>query len=499
MTTPLHADNDAGPAAGLRLLVRGAVQGVGFRPFVYRLARELGLNGWVGNTAGGVAVEVEGPPARLKAFIRRLRQQPPALARVDAIAVRRRPAAGISGFAIRASDGAGAMRVSVLPDIAACPACVAEIFHPADRRYRYPFANCTDCGPRFSIIERLPYDRGNTAMRRFALCADCRAEYQDPADRRFHAQPIACPACGPQLALWTGRGRVLAERDQALLGAADFLRGGGIVAVKGLGGFHLLADARDPAAVGRLRTRKRRPHKPLAVMFPDPDSLAGACLMDAGEWQLLASPQAPIVLLQKTDTQPLAAAVAPDNPRLGAMLPYTPLHHLLLRDLGFPVVATSGNRAGEPICIDEREALARLGGIADLFLVHDRPILRPVDDSVVQVVLGTESRLRLGRGYAPLSLPLDGDGLPLLAVGAQQKNAVALAAGGRIVLGQHLGDMDSEPAGTAFCDAVESLRGIYRTAPERVACDLHPDYPVSGYARRLGLPVTAVQHHHAHV
>jgi len=489
------------PYMRLRVVVRGAVQGVGFRPFLFRLATRLQLSGWVNNTLQGVVVEVEGPQRRLDEFLLHIQGQAPPLARIEAITVSRHPPAGFPSFEIRASDTAGPGRLDVLPDVASCADCLAEVFDPADRRYLYPFTNCTQCGPRLSISERLPYDRVNTTMRHFPLCETCRREYQDPADRRFHAQPNACPTCGPQLALWDAQGRVLARHHPALLGAGEGLRRGEILALKSLGGFHLLADARNEAAIRRLRARKHRPAKPLAVMFPSLEGLAEVCVINAEEYGLLSSPQAPIVLLRRSaSANPLIApALAPDNPYLGAMLPYTPLHHILLRELGFPVVATSGNLSDEPICIDEREALSRLEGIADRFLVHNRPIAWPVDDSVVQVALGRAMWLRVGRGCAPLSLPLAGNAAPaVLAVGAQQKNTVAIATGDRLILSQPIGDLQSAPTFAVFQRTIEGLETLYG-APRRVACDAHPDYLASQYARDTRLPVTIVQHHHAHV
>ena len=368
----------------VRLKVRGTVQGVGFRPFVYREARALGLAGWVANTAQGVTIEVEGAPSATEALIRIVREAPPPNAVVTAIETARLSPCGDREFEIRRSVLFGARDASVLPDFATCDECLTEVSDPADRRYRYPFTNCTHCGPRYSITEDLPYDRARTSMRRFAMCAECEAEYEDPTDRRFHAEPNACPACGPQLAFWDVRGNVLAERDDALRATADALRHGKIVAVKGLGGFHLMVDARDAAAVARLRQRKHREEKPFAVMFPSLAAIASEAHVGDAEEALLTARERPIVLLRRRPGSKLAVPVAPGNPYVGAMLPYTPLHHLLLADLGFPVVATSGNRSDEPIVTDEREALTRLAGIADVFLVHDRPIVRPVDDSVVR-------------------------------------------------------------------------------------------------------------------
>jgi hydrogenase maturation protein HypF len=486
----------------LRVTVRGAVQGVGFRPFVYRLAGELGLSGWVRNTAQGVLLEVEGSPDAVEAFRLRLESERPPRSFIQSLEALELDPLGLAGFEILPSDASGARRALVLPDIATCPDCVREIFDPSDRRYRYPFTNCTNCGPRFTIIETLPYDRPGTSMKGFAMCPACRAEYADPADRRFHAQPNACPECGPQLALWDGTGRVSSRADAALTGAIDALRAGAILAVKGLGGFHLMTDARSESAVRELRRRKLREEKPLACMFPTMDAVRAVCEVSPAEARLLLSPEAPIVLLRRRDGGEGAphASVAPGNPTLGVMLPYTPLHHLLMAGLGFPVVATSGNRSDEPICIDEGEALERLRGIADLFLVHDRPILRPADDSITRLCGGRELVLRRARGFAPLPVPLPGPAHApaVLAVGAYLKNTIALGADGEAFTSQHIGDLETPQARAAFEASIRDLSRLFAIRPERVACDLHPDYPSTRHARESGLAVIAVQHHLAH-
>ena len=389
----------------------------------------------------------------------------------------------------------------MLPDIATCEECRREIFDPANRRYRYPFTNCTNCGPRFSIISGLPYDRANTSMRTFAMCPDCAREYDDPSDRRFHAQPNACPACGPALALWARDGQVLAAGDGALRRAVDALGSGAIVAVKGLGGFHLIVDATDEAAVRQLRDRKHREEKPFALMYPSRDLVARDCEMSPAEAELLGSPEAPIVLLARgvPAVPEVAASVAPGSPTLGVMLPYTPLHHLLMADLGRPVVATSGNVAEEPICTDEHDALERLGGIADLFLVHDRPIVRHVDDSIVRVVLGRELVLRRARGYAPLPVPLGATAAPALAVGAHLKNTVAVTTGADAVVSQHIGDLETPQSTDAFRRVASDLLTLFRVEPRAVVTDDHPDYLSTRYAAEFGLPLVSVQHHLAHV
>lgn len=487
-------------AQRLRMVIRGAVQGVGFRPFVYRLAKELGLPGWVSNTAAGVFIEVEGETELLREFQRRVEQEKPAIAFIQSLESSFLDAAGFNGFEIRESSG-GEKTVLVLPDIATCPQCLAEILDRNDRRYRYPFTNCTNCGPRFTIIESLPYDRPSTTMKNFKMCSECEREYKDPSDRRFHAQPNACPICGPQLEFWNAEGTRVAERDQALAYASNAIRAGKIVAVKGLGGFHLMVDARNDEGVRTLRERKRREEKPLALMYPRVYAVRGDCELGELEERLLRSPEAPIVLLKRKTVQRsgLSTAIAPRNPYLGAMLPYTPLHHLLMQDLGFPVVATSGNLSDEPISTDEHEAVEHLKGIADCFLVHDRPIVRHVDDSIARVVAGRELVMRRARGFAPLPVFVKESLPPVLAVGAHQKNTIAASVGQQVFVSQHIGDLETQEAFGAFERVIESFKNLYEFEPQAVACDIHPNYLSSEYARRSGLPLVEVQHHYAHV
>ena len=484
------------------LRMRGRVQGVGFRPTAFRLAHELGLRGWVRNDAAGAEVALAGVADALARFRAELPGRLPAAADVQTVEELDAPADLPAGFEIRLSAAAdGARTAGILPDLATCPDCLREIFDPADRRHRYPFANCTHCGPRFSILEALPYDRAHTTMRNFTMCPACAAEYGDPRDRRFHAQPNACPVCGPQLAWARADGSILAARDEALLAAAAALRAGQIVAAKGIGGFHLLADARNGDAVRRLRQRKRRDEKPFALMFPDLEAVAAACAVSGAERAWLESPAAPIVLLAKrAGATGLAEAVAPELPWLGAMLPYAPLHHLLLRELGFPVVATSGNLTDEPICTDNDEARARLGDVADFFLLHDRPIARPLDDSVIAVGAGGEPiPMRRGRGLAPYAVPLPGAPDGWTGVGAQMKSAVALAAGGNAVIGPHVGDLDHAGAARLWARSVADLADLHGLAPVAAAVDLHPDYASTQGAAEWGVPTERVQHHHAHV
>ena len=484
----------------LRLVVRGAVQGVGFRPFVFRLAEELGLAGWVINSPQGVFIEVEGESPVLESFLARLRSEPPPRASIQSLEQSVLDPAGYSSFEIRKSEDAGEKVATVLPDIATCPDCLREILDADDRRHGYPFTNCTNCGPRYSIIEALPYDRPNTTMKTFVMCRACRREYEDPRDRRFHAQPNACPECGPRLELWDETGATVASREAALRAAARAVREGAILALKGIGGFHLIVDARHDIAVRRLRERKHRDEKPLALMYPSLAALSEDCVVSGAEERLLTSPESPIVLLASRGRGGVARSIAPGNPYIGAMLPYTPLHHLLMRELGFPVVATSGNLSEEPICTSEREVLARLGSIADLFLVHDRPIARHVDDSVVRVVAGRVLVLRRARGYAPLPVVLRGTGeKKTLAVGAHLKNAVALAIGRQVFVSQHIGDMSTEAAFSAFENITRDLQRLYGAAPDRVACDLHPDYRTTRFAEAISARPRKIQHHVAHV
>lgn len=485
----------------LRVHIHGAVQGVGFRPFVYRVARELALDGWVVNAPQGVFLEVEGDRRRLEHCLERLHHEHPPRAVLHSVEVSWLDAVPMAGFEIRESNGAGAATTLVMPDLATCPDCLVDILDPSNRRYRYPFTNCTNCGPRFSIVSDLPYDRANTSMRHFTMCPACHHEYEDPDDRRFHAQPNACPVCGPQLAWWDREGRVVATRDDALNAAVEALRDGQIVALKGLGGFQLLVDATNDVAVGALRRRKQREEKPFAVMYPRLDDVLLACEVSDEEARLLQSPEAPIVLVRRRFEldDGIVSGVAPANPYLGVMLPYTPLHHLLMAGVARPVVATSGNLTDEPMCTNEHDALSRLGGIADMFLVHDRPIVRHVDDSIVRMMAGRELVMRRARGYAPLPLPIGEDAPSMLAVGGHQKNTVTVTAGANAFISQHIGDLESKPSTDAFFQVLDSLGRLYRAEPTLVAADLHPDYLSTRHAFSLGLPVVQVQHHFAHV
>lgn len=461
-----------------RFRVRGVVQGVGFRPFVYGLARRHGLDGFVLNDGDGVLIEAEGDSATLDAFASSLHEEAPRLAQIETVAAKRLRPIGESGFSIVASRTTGTTAL-IPPDVATCEDCLRELFDPCDRRYRYPFLSCTQCGPRFTIVRSVPYDRPSTTMAGFAMCTDCRREYEDPADRRFHAEPIACPACGPRLSL-------------PLEEAIGLLRTGAILAVKGLGGYHLACDAGSEEAVSRLRSRKRREEKPFALMTAEPEALAAVC---GEEWALLRSPERPIVLLRRRDGVPVAPSVAPGTPWLGVLLPYTPLHHLLSSDFGGPLVMTSGNRSDEPIAFEDEEARVRLGGIADAFLSHDRPIHRRCEDSVVQA----EFPVRRSRGYAPAALPLPVPAeRPIVAVGAQLKSTFCVARGAAAFLSPHLGDLDSESAYSAFRADLELYLEMLGVKPEVVAHDLHPEYLATKWALDQDAELVGVQHHHAH-
>ncbi|HTP12301.1 MAG TPA: carbamoyltransferase HypF [Bacteroidota bacterium] len=491
-------------------MIRGAVQGVGFRPFIFRLATGLNLAGEVSNNSQGVVIDVEGAPEQLQDFLLRIDREKPPHASIQSLEPSWLDPAGYSEFVIRESSAVGPKSALVLPDLATCPDCVADIFEPGNRRHLYPFTNCTNCGPRFSIIESLPYDRANTSMKQFVMCPDCRREYEDPRNRRFHAQPNACPVCGPRVELWDKSGNRKASDLYAMLDAVEEIRNGRIVAVKGLGGFHLFADARNEDTIARLRERKHREEKPFALMYPDLGSVREDCTVSGAEERLLRSSESPIVLLRRREEtekiragitlQRLAGNVAPENPWLGVMLPYTPLHHILLREFRGPVVATSGNLTDEPICTDEREALVRLGSIADVLLVHNRPIVRHVDDSIVRVMLGRELVLRRARGYAPLPITITASpNRPVIAVGAHLKNTVAICRDSNVFVSQHIGDLETMESFNAFKNVTRDLANLYELENPEYACDMHPDYVSSKAAHATGSGVFKVQHHYAHV
>ncbi len=479
--------------------VRGTVQGVGFRPFVYRRAVALQLSGWVGNDARGVVLEVEGPTAALDALVLALQDDPPPLAVVEGVEAVAVPPRGVTGFAVVATRAHGGTDVPVSTDVAPCSACLQQMRDPADRRAGYPFVNCTDCGPRYTIVRDVPYDRAATTMASFVMCAPCQSEYDDPADRRFHAQPNACPDCGPATT-WSAAGAV-SNAAAAVQAAVDCLLGGGIVAVKGVGGYHLACDAGDERVVTELRRRKRRPDKPFAVMVGDVATADRLCELSDPARDALRSARRPVLLAARRPGGDLAPAVAPGLEEIGVMLPSSPLHELLVSAVGRPLVMTSGNRSGEPVLHRDEEAHAVLGQMVDGILAHDREIHVRVDDSVVRSRPGRRPQMvRRARGWVPqpVRLPLAAT-QPVLAVGAQLKSTVALARGTSAVVSQHLGDLDAWPAAVAFDQAVRHLVHLSGVQPALVAHDLHPDYRATAWAVASGLPLLGVQHHHAHV
>lgn len=481
-----------------RACIGGIVQGVGFRPYVFRLAGRYGLSGQVGNTATGVTVWVEGQAEQVDAFFRDLPLHKPPLARIVSMQISRQPAAGYTRFSIAHSRSADFRSALIAPDVSVCDECRRELFDPADRRYRYPFINCTNCGPRYTIIEDIPYDRPTTAMRAFTMCAQCHAEYDDPLNRRYHAQPNACAVCGPRVEL-VDRRRAVVPGDP-ISEAARLIGEGRIVALKGLGGFHLAVDATNDAAVERLRARKHREEKPLAVMAADLAAVARFARVEPGEAELLTSLQRPIVLLSKRLPERLAYSVAPRNACYGVVLPYTPLHYLLLSHGFFALVMTSGNLSEEPLVIDNEDALARLGDVADYFLLHDRPIYLRSDDSIVRRVGGSARLIRRSRGYVPVPVFLKTELPEVLACGAELKNTICLTKGSQAFVSQHIGDLQNPSAEDFFGLTIDHLRRILDISPRVVACDLHPDYLSTRWATaRTDRPVIQVQHHHAHI
>ncbi len=508
-----------GPAPVRRSVrVEGIVQGVGFRPFVRNLATSLDLRGSVRNDMVGALIEVEGGAEAVAEFLRRLESEAPPMSVIERLVTAPLPTVGGSGFEISASDPAGERRALVSPDTATCADCLRELSDPADRRYRYPFINCTNCGPRFTIVRDVPYDRPNTTMAGFAMCADCEREYGSADDRRYHAQPICCPVCGPRLSLLDSTGALLGTEDSALDGAVGLLRRDGIVAIKGLGGFHLAVRASSEVAAAALRSRKHREDKPFAVMVEDTATARCLCELDDVAQRLLESSRRPIVLLARRAaggtpgplgrTGPsgaiaIAPSVAPGNRYLGVMLPYTPLHHLIARALAEPFVLTSGNISDEPIAFLDDEARTRLNRVADAFLTHDRPIHIRTDDSVTRSVRGQATILRRSRGYVPQPLYLPRDvGRPVLACGAELKNTFCLAQGRRAFVSHHIGDLENYETLRSFREGIDHFCRLFDVRPEVVAHDLHPEYLSTKYAMDLGaagLDLVGVQHHHAHI
>jgi len=486
------------------ITVRGIVQGVGFRPFVYALARRHGLSGTVRNDAEGVRIEVEGAPEELERFVRSLEEDAPPLAVVESVFWQPLPTLGDREFRIEESRDGLRRQALVSPDVATCNDCVAELMDPTDRRYRYPFTNCTNCGPRFTITRSVPYDRATTTMSGFEMCPDCRREYEDPANRRFHAQPNACPVCGPRVRLLDRFGHELhAKPEDPIARAARMLRGRAVVAIKGLGGYHLACDPFDERAVRTLRGRKVRQDKPFALMARDLEQARELCRIGPEEEKLLTSPARPIVLLERREDCDVAEDVAPRQNTLGVMLAYSPMHHLLMADAGIPLVMTSGNNSDEPVAYRDEEAFDQIGEIADFFLVHDRPIHMRTDDSVVRVARGETYPIRRSRGYAPAPLTMaEGFGRHVLACGGELKNTFCVAKEHHVFFSHHIGDLENYETLTSFREGVEHFCRLFDVQPELVAYDLHPEYLSTKYARELeemGLPAVGVQHHHAHV
>ncbi len=479
--------------------ITGIVQGVGFRPFVYNLAGRYGISGWVSNDASGVDIAAEAAGDRLAGFIAAVQEQAPPLAVIESVTVRRGEPQGYAGFVIRASVHGAEKTALVSPDVATCANCCRELLDPEDRRYRYPFINCTDCGPRYTIIEDIPYDRRATTMRRFAMCPACQAEYDNPANRRFHAQPNACPVCGPRYRLLDREGQPAVTGVQDVFAAAGrLIAGGAILAVKGIGGYHLAVNAFDGAAVTRLRQRKIREDKPFAVMAGSLAAVKARCRVSAADEQLLVSAARPIVLLPKDTGYDLADMIAPGNPYIGCMLPYAPAHNLLLA-AGDIWVMTSGNVSDEPIAHEDADAVSRLRNIADYFLVHNRDIYCQADDSVVRTVLDQPYFIRRSRGYVPAPVRLGRELPPLLAVGGELKNTFCLTRGNQAFMSAHTGDLENVPTYEAYIAAISHYQKLLNVVPQLVAHDLHPEYLSTKYAATLALPSVAVQHHHAHI
>jgi hydrogenase maturation protein HypF len=477
------------------------LQGMGFRPFIYQLANEKDLKGWVQNSTQGATIEAEGPADNLDSFLSKLKNDCPSPIYIQSLKTSFLRPIGDKAFKIKSSETSGENLSWVLPDIATCNDCLSELFDTSDRRNLYPFTNCSQCGPRYSIVESLPYDRSRTSMKQFSMCALCQKEYDSPGNRRFHAQANACPHCGPQVELWDKSGASLFAKDEALSEAIKALNAGAILAVKGLGGFHLMTDARNDGCVSQLRKRKNRDEKPFAIMYPSLKEIKQDCIVSDLEEELLVSSSSPIVLLRRSHQIKATASplTAPGNPYLGVLLPYTPLHHILLKELNFPLIATSGNLSNETLCTNETEAIERLQSIADLFLVHNRPIVRHVDDSIVRVVAAKEQILRRARGYAPWPISLKKPLQPTLAVGGHLKNTVAVIKDKNAFISPHIGDLENLQTTNAFEKTLNSVENLFDSKPEIAACDYHPDYSSSKYAEKFKGNRLRVQHHVAHI
>lgn len=485
----------------VKISIRGTVQGVGFRPFIYRIANELNLKGWIVNNSQGVFIDAEGNKSDLISFINKIKTDKPKNSYIQSFEFSWLDPYGYKDFEIRKSDVEGSKTALVLPDLSTCKDCLSEIFDPNNRRYLYPFTNCTNCGPRYTIIISLPYDRKNTIMNEFEMCDDCLKEYTDPLNRRFHAEPIACSKCGPKMQLALPNKDMLFENYEAIKIAAKFINEGKIIALKGIGGFQLLCDARNSDTIKLLRLRKKRNQKPFALMFPDINSVTDSCEVNETEFNLLNSVESPIVLLKKKKNKciNISEECAVGNPYLGIMLPYSPLHHLLMKELNYPVIATSGNISEEPICINEEQAFEKLQSIADYFLIHNRKILRYVDDSICRVVNNYQMIIRRARGFAPLPIHLKNINKTVLAVGAHLKNTVAVNNLSNVFVSQHIGDLENNESINAFKNTINDLNTFYELKPDIIVCDLHPDYISTKYAENLPAKNIKLQHHYAHV
>ncbi|QPJ61592.1 MAG: carbamoyltransferase HypF [Candidatus Nitronauta litoralis] len=487
------------PVRRMRLKLSGLLQGVGFRPFIFGLAEAHSLKGWVQNTREGIAIEIEGSEKSLGDFLNSLKENPPPHSKIDEIETCLLPSINYSTFIIKESDPSGTGNSQLIPDIATCPDCVGEIFDSSDPRYLYPFTNCTKCGPRYTVTESIPFDRACTSMKQFSMCSLCEWEYTDPENRRFHAQTNCCPECGPQLKIINSAGESLGDKHKALQMAVEFLIQGKVIAVKGIGGFHLMAQATTDAAVLLLRKRKHRDEKPFAVLYPSMDAIQNDCEVSSHEEELLKSFQGPIVLLKRKGDPVISKQVAPENPYLGVMLPSNPLHHVLSHFMDTPIVCTSGNLSEEKICTNEQEAIKTLGGIADFFLTHDRPILRHADDSITRVLLGHTQVLRRARGYSPTPIACNGGLKKGLALGGHNKNTIAWMEGNKVIVSPHFGDLEAASTRAAFTATVNSTLKTISSPVEFIAHDAHPDYVSTLHASTLKAPTIPIQHHVAHV
>ncbi len=483
----------------LQIEIKGFVQGLGLRPFVYRLAKKYRQYGWVANTSNGLSISIEGSPVLQQSFLKDLQYKSPPFAEIQSLLITQKRLHNFDGFLIKSSTTEGQNAVFVLPDISPCAECIAELFNPESRFYHYPFTSCCDCGARYSIMRQQPYDRIRTSMAKFSACEICLIEYSSAENRRFHSQTIACPVCGPQLNFLDKSGNKIVQGEKALTEAIDCLKQGKIIAIKGVGGFQLIVDASNSNAVKQLRLRKQRPEKPFALMVKNLASAKLLCQISKTEELALTSYASPIVLLRRLKTRQIADAVAPNNNVLGIMLPSSPLHHLLANDFNLPLVATSGNKCGEPICMTESQALNRLADIADFFVSHDRDIIRPLDDSIIRVINNKPTVLRRARGFVPMPITISQSLPEQLAVGGQMKNTVAVSQGNQLILSQHLGELDCLDSQNLFQQTLADCQHFYSIAPETVIHDLHPDYHSTNMANQLPIKKKAVQHHHAHI